>query len=234
VDLNRVAPAVVVGERAAGGFVDVVRSDDEAGVRLALDHLSALGHRRIAHVASRHGESMKARTEAYRAWMAERAAADAAAGQPPVATAGRAARGAAAQATSAAARAAEVAADVIWAEETEEGGLAAAREFTARAELPTAVLASMDRCAVGLLRGFAAAGVHVPGEVSVVGFDDQDMAQFGGPALTTVRQDAAALAGLAMDYLTDRIDGFDAPPRVSVLAPSLRIRSTTGPARPPG
>jgi DNA-binding LacI/PurR family transcriptional regulator len=196
-DLDRVAPAVVIGERDAEGVADVVRSDDEAGVRLALDHLFALGHRRIAYVASRHGASMAARSETYRSWMAERV--------PGVRPA------------------------VVVSEETEAGGAAAARKLAARRQPPTAVLAAMDRCAVGVLQGLAAAGIGVPDGMSVAGFDDMDTAQYGGPALTTVRQDTAALAGLAMDYLRDRIDGLDAPPRLSVLAPTLRVRSTTAP-----
>jgi DNA-binding LacI/PurR family transcriptional regulator len=197
-ELDRVSPVVVIGERANEGVVDVVRSNDEAGVRLALDHLHALGHRRIAHVASPHGASMKDRAEAYRAWMAQRAPGEAA--------------------------------DVVMSEETEAGGLEAAAVLSGRAVLPTAVLAAMDRCAMGLVRGFAAAGVEVPDRVSVAGFDDMDSTQFGGIALTTVHQDTGLLARIAMDYLRDRIEGLEAPPRLTVLAPSLRVRATTGPA----
>jgi DNA-binding LacI/PurR family transcriptional regulator len=198
VELDRISPAVVVGERAADGFVDVTRSNDEAGVRLALDHLFDWGHRRIAHVSGAVGASMKARADTYRHWMAQKIPAQ------PI--------------------------DVIPGTDLEAGGAEAARVLAARDSLPTAVLAANDRCAIGLLRGLSQAGITVPGMVSVAGFDDIDMGQLGGLSLTTVRQDAAALAQAAMEYLADRINGLDDPPRVSVFTPVLRVRATTGPA----
>jgi LacI family transcriptional regulator len=80
------------------------------------------------------------------------------------------------------------------------------------------------------LRGLGEAGIAVPADLSVVGFDDTDIGQFGGLSLTTVHQDAAALAEVAMDYLADRAAGADTPARLSVFTPVLRVRATTGPA----
>jgi DNA-binding LacI/PurR family transcriptional regulator len=199
VALNAASPVVVVGEPALTGVVDVVHSDDAAGVRAAMDHLGALGHRRIAHVSGT-GSAMRAREAAYREWMARRAAGEEA--------------------------------DVIAGSDTEAGGRAAAEALAGRALAPTAVLAANDRCAVGLLHGLGRAGVAVPGEMSVAGFDDIDMGQFGAISLTTVHQDAAALAARSLEFLEDRIGGLAAPARSSVLTPVLRVRATTAPPRP--
>lgn len=193
--LSGISPTVVIGERAAERVVDVVRSDDEAGVRLALDYLYDLGHRRIAHVGGSGGESMRAREDTYRAWMAERVPTE------PV--------------------------DVIPGSDTEVGGYHAAATVAARSITPTAVLAANDRCAIGLLRGLAEADLDVPDEVSVVGFDDIDMGQFGGLSLTSIHQDAETLATAAMAYLTDRLAGSDEAPRTRVFTPALKVRATT-------
>lgn len=66
--------------------------------------------------------------------------------------------------------------------------------------LPDAVMCANDEVAVGLLRAFAEAGVSVPGDVSVAGFDDVPMAAYAGPGLPTVRQDFADTASTSSPW----------------------------------
>jgi DNA-binding LacI/PurR family transcriptional regulator len=97
----------------------------------------------------------------------------------------------------------------------------------------TAVFCANDHMALGVLRAFAEAGRRVPGDVSVVGFDDIPEAPFMIPPLTTVRQDFGALGRHSVDLLrelgaSDDVDGT----RSVRLTPELRIRRSTG--RPRG
>ncbi|UFU02576.1 LacI family DNA-binding transcriptional regulator [Ruania suaedae] len=106
-------------------------------------------------------------------------------------------------------------------------GYAAARALVG--DLPEAVFAANDQTALGVLHAFADAGVRVPQEVSVVGYDDVEGADHFIPPLTTVRQDFSALGREAMDVLIRAMRGEAvAPARV---APELRVRASTGPAR---
>ncbi|GAA0535358.1 LacI family transcriptional regulator [Saccharopolyspora subtropica] len=115
---------------------------------------------------------------------------------------------------------------------TELSGIAAARTLLEDNELPTAVIAGNDQCAVGLLDELRRSGIDVPGQISIVGYDDSRLARLAHVNLTTVRQDAEQLARLAVQTALDRLDnGLDSQPRVCRLAPHLVVRSTTGPAR---
>ncbi len=97
----------------------------------------------------------------------------------------------------------------------------------------TAVFVANDQMALGLLRALADAGRAVPGDVSVVGFDDvADAAQFL-PPLTTVRQDFDALGERAVAVLVAGIEGAAAP-RSEAVPARLVVRSSTGPAPSPG
>lgn len=93
----------------------------------------------------------------------------------------------------------------------------------------TAVFAANDQMALGLLRALADAGRDVPGQVSVVGFDDVTDAAEYRPPLTTVRQDFDALGARAVDVLVSGIEQAAAP--VSATLPVwLVVRDSTGPA----
>ena len=87
---------------------------------------------------------------------------------------------------------------VIAAAHTENAGAAAAQTMLADAALPTAVLASNDRCALGLLDGFTRAGIDVPGQLSLIGYDDSRLSDNPRIHLTTVHQDAEAMASHAV------------------------------------
>ena len=88
-----------------------------------------------------------------------------------------------------------------------DGGLSAITRLLQRQHPPTAVLASNDLTAIGVLRGVRQAGLRVPQDLSVVGFDDIDMAQFTEPPLTTVRLQRSELANLACNALFQSIHG---------------------------
>ena len=91
----------------------------------------------------------------------------------------------------------------------------------------TAVLAANDQMALGLLRRLHEAGLEVPRDLSVVGFDDIPEAAYFMPPLTTVRQDFDELGRRCLQMLVASIEGEAAPPRV-VLHPELLVRDSTG------
>lgn len=114
----------------------------------------------------------------------------------------------------------------------EDAGARAARELLGSGSLPTAVVAANDRCAIGLLDVFVRAGVRVPEDVSVVGYDDTELAGLSHIGLTTVSQDAAAQAREAVAAVVERLDGARDDPREIVLPPRLVVRTSTAPPRP--
>jgi DNA-binding LacI/PurR family transcriptional regulator len=91
--------------------------------------------------------------------------------------------------------------------------------------LPTAVFAANDQMALGLLSALAEAGVSVPGDVSVAGFDDVHDAAYYVPALTTVRQEFSVLAARCLDEL-DRMLRGEAGRNVRIR-PRMVVRSST-------
>jgi len=113
--------------------------------------------------------------------------------------------------------------------------LQAAREGMARllgtATPPTAVLCGNDVLAFGALLECQARGVAVPAALSVVGFDDLDMARQWRPALTTVRVPTETMWTLAADYLLGRLDGSVLEPVQREIDVELVVRAST--ARPP-
>ncbi|MET7333560.1 LacI family DNA-binding transcriptional regulator [Nonomuraea sp. NPDC005650] len=122
--------------------------------------------------------------------------------------------------------------DVVPGDHTEDSGVLAAQALLADRGGVTAVLASNDRCAVGVLDTLRRAGVDIPGEMSVVGYDDSRLARMTHVNLTTVAQDPVELARLAVDSVVGRLDGKSAdPPRELLIDPHLVVRGTTGPAR---
>jgi DNA-binding LacI/PurR family transcriptional regulator len=122
---------------------------------------------------------------------------------------------------------------VLPGEYPEESGAHAARELLAADQLPTAVLAGNDRCAHGLLDTLVRAGLRVPGDVSVVGYDDSQIARLSFIDLTTVRQDAVRMAELTVQAAAERLDDGRTTARDIVLDPTLVIRGSTGPPRSP-
>ena len=114
---------------------------------------------------------------------------------------------------------------------TEDCGAAAAQRLLARRMLPTAVVMGNDQAAVGLVLTLARAGISVPGDVSVTGFDDSRVAGLAAVDLTTVRQDPGELGRRAVEAALRRVAESEAAPAETVTPVSLVVRSSTGPSR---
>jgi DNA-binding LacI/PurR family transcriptional regulator len=123
-------------------------------------------------------------------------------------------------------------AEVLPGDHTEEGGVRAGRRIITEHVLPTAVVASNDRLAVGVMDAFVRAGVDVPGQVSVVGYDDSILARLAHIDLTSVNQDAPAQARNAVRAAVSRLDGGRTARMETVLVPHLVVRGSTAAPRP--
>ena len=194
-------PAVSVSCRGPVG--DAVVVDDERGGALAAEHLLGLGHRRIAYVAGPvEAGTDRARLAGLRRRLAAR-------GLEPLAV-------------------------LRWRVDARSRPTrATVARLAALLEAPgapTAAFCSNDAAAVGVLEAADRRGVPVPGQLSVMGFDDIPLAALARISLTTVAQPLAELARLGIDRLIDRIEGRrDGPPEIHLLEPRLVVRGTTGP-----
>ena len=119
---------------------------------------------------------------------------------------------------------------IIDGDHTEEGGIRAGKLLAAATDRPSAVVASNDRCAVGLMDSFLRAGLDVPRQISVVGYDDSSLARLAHIDLTTVNQDAPEQARQAVAAAVSRLDSHRGGRREVVLRPRLIVRGST--ARP--
>jgi DNA-binding LacI/PurR family transcriptional regulator len=201
-------PLVVVEAGTGGGF-PVVAVDQTAGARIATEHLLGLGHRTVWHLA---GPSDWLEAQAReRAWQAALEAVGAPV--PPVLRGDWSAR----------------------------SGYELGRELAARAGSTegavTAVFAANDPMALGLLRALDEAGLTVPDDISVVGFDDMPEAEFFIPPLTTIRQDFDEVGKRGMALLLAQMETAEpdqkrgARGRRASIRPALVLRSSTAPAR---
>lgn len=105
------------------------------------------------------------------------------------------------------------------------GGYEHGRRLAADPEV-TAIFAANDQTATGVLRALHEAGRAVPGDVSVVGFDDTPEAGYLLPPLTTVRQDLAEVGRRAVELLLTQVEGEERPEHV-VVPPELVVRAST-------
>jgi len=174
------APVVTVCEWVEGAAVPAVMVDNPGGVALAVRHLAALGHRRLGQITGPAGNVLAE----VRARAFEEACA---------------------------------ATGVLTSEDWRFAGdfsLAcgadAARAWLALDARPSAVFGANDESAFGFIAALHDAGVAVPRDVSVVGFDDIDVAERFIPALTTIHQPRGVGGRLAAELLIAAIDG-DAP-----------------------
>jgi DNA-binding LacI/PurR family transcriptional regulator len=95
----------------------------------------------------------------------------------------------------------------------------------------SAVFAANDQMALGLLRALREAGRDVPGDVSVVGFDDIPEAAYFAPPLTTVRQDFSEVGRQSLTRLLEQIDGNPPHAGTDIVPVELIIRDSAGPRR---
>ncbi|MGH3878491.1 MAG: LacI family DNA-binding transcriptional regulator [Actinophytocola sp.] len=118
---------------------------------------------------------------------------------------------------------------VVRGEYTEAAGASAIRSLLE--DPPTAVIAANDLNAVGAISALEAAGLSVPAEVSVVGYDNTWLAALRHVSLTTIDQPRVEMGRLAAEALVLRVRGDHTTPARHLLRPSLVIRGTTAPAR---
>ena len=116
----------------------------------------------------------------------------------------------------------------IECDHTLRGGVAGFEKLRALPNQPTAVLCSNDMTAIGVLRAAYMGGLRVPQDLSVVGLDDIDFAEFTLPPLTTIRLSRADLARAAFDALRAQTDGNPKAQREFLVSTSLVVRGSTG------
>jgi DNA-binding LacI/PurR family transcriptional regulator len=114
---------------------------------------------------------------------------------------------------------------------TEAGGRKAMIEILGSGDTPTAVFAPNDFSALGAMDAIDSAGLQIPGDISLLGYDNLTIAGLPRISLTTVGQPKEELGEQAVQLVLERVrDGRRAPRRV-VVPPYLVLRSTTGPPR---
>ena len=201
-----VLPTVTVSCPDPVGRASNIVLDHRRGAELAIEHLHGLGHR---HIAVINGQSFSSDTKPR--WEATRAAL-AALGLKLDARAVTSLRGDA---------------------PTHEPGYQATQRLLRGGAKFTALTAFNDVSAIGAVRALKEAGLRVPEDVSVVGFDDVQSAAFQNPALTTVRQPLQAMGILAAEEIVRVINRGnlhqDALIPSLVIAPELVVRDSTGP-----
>ena len=173
---RRKVPLVFLDVGRVGKGVSNVKVDYGEGIAQAVEHLSGLGHHRIAFIS---GPQLLASARERRDMFIARL-------QDPCSGRHR---------------------EVLIEEGNHrvDGGLEAMQRLLEREPRPTAVIASNDLTAIGAMRAIRQQGLRVPEDISVVGFDDIQMAEFTEPPLTTVRLLRTEVARLACDALLQSI-----------------------------
>ncbi len=195
-------PVIFTHDCAQDRF-DAVFPDPAQGVKLCMEHLFSLGHRRIAFVSSAVMDLVNcARLEAYRDMLSARG----------------------------------IAADdaLIWQKSDQtDGGYRAGLHLSALENPPTAICASGDMLALGVLQSLHDKGIRVPGDMSVTGENNLPIKQSVLPALTTVTDPADGDAEMIVEYLLDRVEGkYTGPARiVKTCGRKLIVRESTGEAK---
>ncbi|MER5440665.1 LacI family DNA-binding transcriptional regulator [Streptomyces sp. NPDC002790] len=200
-------PFVLVDRVAEGATECSVSVDDVNGGALAVRHLIDAGHRSIAYVS---GPRTLNQVEDRR------------------------------QGALRALKEAGLPASVLRELPTDRLDVAAGRDAGARllglTERPTAVFCANDLLALGVLQSLYAAGVRVPDDIAIVGYDDIEFAAAAAVPLTSVRQPAVHMGALAADLLLEEIEATDDPERAHehrrvVLQPELVVRGSSLGAR---
>jgi DNA-binding LacI/PurR family transcriptional regulator len=200
---RRQIPLVFLDTGMPAPGVSCVRIDYSAGVDSAMEHLIKLGHHRIAFISG--PMKLASARMRYKAFM-ESTARDHLDDNPRLIEEGN---------------------------HRVDGGHSAMQKILASGARPTAVLASNDLTAIGAMGAIAEAGLRVPQDISVVGYDDIQLSAFTMPPLTTVRLPRAEIANAAFHALLNakQTDG-SAPVQGEehMVLPKLVARKSTGPA----
>ena len=184
------------------GAFSSVRSDNAKGAALAIDHLASLGHKKIAYIRGPRENVLTTERE---------------------------------QAVVGALTRCELSANPAWFLDGDfglESGSKAAKQWLLMDDRPTGIFCSSDLMAIGVMAELISNSINVPDDVSVMGFDDIDIARYYVPALTTIRQQTRALGVEAAATLLSRLNGTntDSDTTIRLLDVELIERSSTGPA----
>ncbi|MFF2373807.1 LacI family DNA-binding transcriptional regulator [Streptomyces xiamenensis] len=194
-------PFVLINGFAPRVRAPFVSPDDRAAMRLAMSHLVSLGHRRIGlALGPARFVPVQRKIEGFL-------------------------RGAAEDLGTPEGEARELIEHSLF---TLEGGQAAATALLERG--CTAVICASDMMALGAIRAARQRGLAVPGEVSVIGYDDSPLIAFTDPPLTTIRQPVPAMGQAAVRALLEEIGGTPTPHSEFVFLPELVVRGSTATA----
>lgn len=198
-------PTVTVSSPEVAGAVGRIRLDHHRAAELALQHLASLGHRHIAVIK---GQPFSSDTENRFRAIEEAAAAHGLLLDPRLTV--------------------QLQEDAP----THEPGYRAARRLLKSGMPFTALFAFNDISAIGAIRAFREAGLQVPHDISVVGFDDIQSAAYQNPGLTTVRQPLRSMGLLAAETILKKIALLPSAEMATTVYvdPELVIRESTGPA----
>jgi LacI family transcriptional regulator len=169
-------PYVFVYRLFNGSYANSVLADDRHGARLAVEHLVKLGHRRIGYINGPHD------------WNSSK---DRLAGYRDVLTQY------------------EIPYDPSLVEEGSwevQSGYPIARKYLAMSDRPTAIFAANDLMALGAIYAVQDAGLHVPNDVAVVGYDDRDIASCSKPTITTICPPSFEMGKLAAQLIVNRLE----------------------------
>jgi LacI family transcriptional regulator len=193
---------VLVNRRVDSDDIPAVTGDDHEGVRLAVEHLAGLGHRRISHIAG-------AQT-LYTGWCRHDGFVDG---------------------MGAAGLEVDEGLIVFSRAFTEREGARCCGELLGRRRDFTAIVAGNDLLALGCYDALEQRGLSCPEDVSVVGYNDMPFVHRFRPPLTTVRVPHYELGSTAAELMLEQLGDVDAPPRQLLLEPQLIVRDSTAPAR---
>jgi LacI family transcriptional regulator len=193
-------PVLAIDSYSRNPLTAGVHSDDVTGARLATRHLIDLGHREILFAGPAFGRAGLVH-QRFRGFLA--AFADAGLTWPDSL--------------------------IATVNTTHDDGAELGRRLPGAHPTATAVFATADILAIGIMAGLADAGVPVPSRLSVVGFDDLDISAYVTPKLTTVAQDIAGKAATAVALLLDAIREGERPDRPLTLDVRLVERGSTAP-----
>ncbi|WP_437957941.1 substrate-binding domain-containing protein [Sorangium sp. So ce119] len=191
-------PLITLGARPAEIDCPAVLPDNHGGIRSAVRHLIEHGHRRIAFVGNFAAYDVRERRDAYEDTLAE-------AGIP-----------------------ADPELIIPCDNNMYSGGRAAAPALLAKLPACTAAVFGTDKNALGMMSAMKAAGVRIPEDFAIIGFDDVVEAQSADPPLTTVRQRFEMMGSAAGDLLASMIAGEAFPPEGVRTANLLVVRSSCG------
>ncbi len=197
--MKTTVPLVALCEAIPGADIPQIEVDNRAAARRMTQYLASLGHRRIAYVCGPADNVLE--RERFRGYR-DGLREEGIASDPDL---------------------------VLPGDYSLEAGAAAGRIVAGLPARPTAVFCSNDEMAMGLMRSLISAGVRVPQDVSVAGFDDIEFAAMAQPPLTTVRQPRRELGRAGAHVLIDLLQGRPAPRRVR-LKTELVVRGSTAPA----